>query len=275
MMTSVSPSCVCNTHTRKHKDDHRLELIAQSPIKEGEQVMMIILIRVIREVEIYFQSDQRSRNIFHDNDSIQRSRNLFFWRSGRGTRRLSWEAIREWRTWRKLGAHCFSFMINKNNYEAGHLILRWWRCLLIILSVQALHVHLPSLCRPLRVGKHDVRGLSLLLIIWLCHHFSDPVAWSSWTSSPSHDYCQLIVINLDKDDQVRCSSCSPTKSPTSSNTTNSSTDTKTNEANTNKESSRSSCPGFLLPRAPTLVGGPWTCDSCNRTLGASAVQVTF
>ena len=114
MMTSVSPSCVCNTHTRKHKDDHRLELIAQSPIKEGEQVLIIILIRVIREVEIYFQSDQRSRNIFHDNDSIQRSRNLFFWRSGRGTRRLSWEAIREWRTWRKLGAHCFSFMINKN-----------------------------------------------------------------------------------------------------------------------------------------------------------------
>ena len=32
------PSCVCNTHTRKHKDDHRLELVAQSTIREGEQV---------------------------------------------------------------------------------------------------------------------------------------------------------------------------------------------------------------------------------------------
>ena len=144
-----------------------------------------------------------------------------------------------------------------------------------VYTVQALHVHLSSVCWPLRVGKHDVRGLSVLLIIWLCHHFPDPVAWSSCTSSPSHDSCQLIVINLDKDHQVRCSSCSPTKSPTSSNTTNSSTDNKTNEANTNKESSCSSCPGFLLPRAPTLVGGPWTCDSCNRTLGASAVQVEF
>ena len=49
--------------------------------------MMIILIRVIREVKIYFtihdiiQSDQRSINIFRDNDIIQsdqRSINLFF-----------------------------------------------------------------------------------------------------------------------------------------------------------------------------------------------------
>ena len=44
-------------------------------------MMMIILIRVIREVEIYFQSDQRRRNIFHDNDNIQSDQgsiNLFF-----------------------------------------------------------------------------------------------------------------------------------------------------------------------------------------------------
>ena len=27
------------------------------------------------------------------------------------------------------------------------------------------------------------------------------------------------------------------------------------------------------PRAPTLIGGPWTCDTCARTVGASTVQV--
>ena len=56
--------------------------------------------------------------------------------------------------------------------------------------------------------------------------------------------------------QARCSACSPTKAMA-----------------TNSTSSSSSCPGFLLPRAPTLVGGPWTCNACKRSLGASAVQV--
>merc|ERR1719382_411771 len=54
---------------------------------------------------------------------------------------------------------------------------------------------------------------------------------------------------------VRCSACSPTKAMATNSTSNS-----------------TSCPGFLLPRAPTLVGGPWTCNTCKRTLGASAVQ---
>jgi len=150
--TYANHSCVCNTHTRKHKDDHRLELIAQSPIKEGEQIW--------------------TRYTTPQLGSYQRVADLK-------------------KTW--------------------HFTCTCPRCV-------------------------------------------DPSELGSMMSA------------------VRCSSCSPTKSSTSSNTTNSSTDNKTNEANTNKESSCSSCPGFLLPRAPTLVGGPWTCDSCNRTLGASAVQ---
>merc|ERR1719222_1154052 len=63
---------------------------------------------------------------------------------------------------------------------------------------------------------------------------------------------------------VRCSSCSPTKS----NTSNISTTSTTSSSNSNS----TSCPGFLLPRAPTLVGGPWTCNTCKRNIGASAVQ---
>lgn len=35
---------------------------------------------------------------------------------------------------------------------------------------------------------------------------------------------------------------------------------------------QAACPGLLLPRAPTVVGGPWACDSCGRTLGVTAVQ---
>ena len=84
--------------------------------------------------------------------------------------------------------------------------------------------------------------LTLILIIFIIH---------------------LIISGKDSNLQVRCSSCSPTNSTTTP-PTNSSNSSTTNST---------SCPGFLLPRAPTLVGGPWTCNTCKRTLGASAVQV--
>merc|ERR1711971_1008497 len=59
-------------------------------------------------------------------------------------------------------------------------------------------------------------------------------------------------------------------STNSSNSTNNSTTNST--TNSTNSTNSISCPGFLLPRAPTLVGGPWTCNTCKRTLGASAVQ---
>ena len=48
LLIIMSTSCVCNTHTRKHKEDHRLELISQSAILEGEQVNILIWIILIR-----------------------------------------------------------------------------------------------------------------------------------------------------------------------------------------------------------------------------------
>ena len=76
-------------------------------------------------------------------------------------------------------------------------------------------------------------------------------------SSLLQNHLPLPRLHLkDTNPQVRCSACSPTKAMA-----------------TNSTSSSSSCPGFLLPRAPTLVGGPWTCNACKRSLGASAVQV--
>ena len=32
------------------------------------------------------------------------------------------------------------------------------------------------------------------------------------------------------------------------------------------------CKGYLLPKCPTLVGGPWRCDTCSKTVGISGVQ---
>ncbi len=37
-------SCVCNSHTRKHKD-LKLELVAQSDIKKGEQRQLLVRIQ--------------------------------------------------------------------------------------------------------------------------------------------------------------------------------------------------------------------------------------
>jgi len=133
--TYANHSCVCNTHTRKHKDDHRLELVAQSTIREGEQIW--------------------TRYTTPQLGSYQRVADLK-------------------KTW--------------------HFTCTCPRCL-------------------------------------------DPTELGSMMSA------------------VRCSACSPTKAMA-----------------TNSTSSSSSCPGFLLPRAPTLVGGPWTCNACKRSLGASAVQ---
>eukprot|EP00092_Neocalanus_flemingeri_P014061 GFUD01015169.1.p1 GENE.GFUD01015169.1~~GFUD01015169.1.p1 ORF type:complete len:507 (+),score=138.21 GFUD01015169.1:76-1521(+) len=32
------------------------------------------------------------------------------------------------------------------------------------------------------------------------------------------------------------------------------------------------CQGFLLPRCPTLIGSPWRCGSCAKTMGVSGIQ---
>lgn len=34
------------------------------------------------------------------------------------------------------------------------------------------------------------------------------------------------------------------------------------------------CPGYLLPRLPTLLGGPWQCQVCRKTVGHTAVAAT-
>jgi len=149
--TYANHSCVCNTHTRKHKDDHRLELIAQSPIMEGEQIW--------------------TRYTTPQLGSYQRVADLK-------------------KTW--------------------HFTCTCPRC-------------------------------------------EDPTELGSMMSA------------------VRCSSCSPTKSATNPNNNSTNTNSSSNNVPSNNSSS-TSCPGFLLPRAPTLVGGPWTCNTCKRTLGASAVQ---
>merc|ERR1712080_366266 len=35
------------------------------------------------------------------------------------------------------------------------------------------------------------------------------------------------------------------------------------------------CAGYLLPRAPTVLGGPWTCGSCSKTVGVHAIQAVM
>merc|ERR1712106_167066 len=32
------------------------------------------------------------------------------------------------------------------------------------------------------------------------------------------------------------------------------------------------CQGFLLPKCPTLIGSPWKCDDCGKTVGISGIQ---
>ena len=137
--------------------------------------------------------------------------------------------------------------------------------------VQAFHLHMSSLCRSHWVGKHDVSGpiIFIFLLSSFYHHVHASRCY------PIILIIHLVITGRDSNLQVRCSSCSPTNSSTNSSnssTNNSTTNSTTNSTN-NSTNNSTSCPGFLLPRAPTLVGGPWTCNTCKRTLGASAVQV--